>query len=669
MTPIADARPAARQVLALRPQRSTIGAQSPGAIWGTTNASDVPLSALTEVISPRVPANLAVAERYIAHGGGVAVAGRDPKRNSLMISADGRIGVAIDGRVDNVSDLRRLVGGASVPDSELLAAVYRRFGPSFIERLDGEFAVALWHASERILVLARDHAGTRPLYFTTCRGSIVFASDIESLVAMLGARPSFRVPSLVSYLSFLYASPPHTMFEGVSQVGPGEWMSFGPHGEIATARYGARHGLRAGREAGVEIEVRSRFGAAIERSLAGDEQPVFLLSGGVDSATIVAHAARRAPGLRTATLGFSDWAADDERRDAGALARTFGVQNEQLEVGHECLDVLGSATRALGAPVGNPAALLAWEIANRLSGSNRAIVCGDGGNEVFGGTPKYFQLMSMLVGRRAQTSWRVFHGVAQHVWHRLRACGADPLFHRAAHLYFRVIGSLSGPRSWAMSPEQFEQALRFYVALESIWSEDRIRSLLTSDVRDMASRESAQSLFRAALSHPESTDLVSQLIRLRLDTIVANNALPYVERTAAANGVDARFPYLERRLATYLTDLPVELNYGRGYRYLMRRALGGPVPAEVYTRVRGFNAPLASWLRTPRWRELTGDLLSHETVRSRGWFNPKIVGQMLKQFYAGDASLSTERLDRRQPLALSIWSLVALEAFCQHYGR
>lgn len=576
--------------------------------------------------------------------------------------------VAFEGELDNASALLRLAP-SSLPPSQLLTWMYERSGSEFTDRLEGRFALALWDGETSRLLLARDRIGVRPLFYGRAAGGLAFASDVDTLLAMRTARPSLRRESVAQFLSLLYVGTPDTLFDDVFALPPGATLICEGAGSALPGPLRMPTAWAAGpRHSGDPVDgTRSRFGAAVSRALTDDEGQVVLLSSGAGSVTFLAHAAASGRSLRTVTMGITGADASDERRAARDLARRFGASHETVQVDLRCLDALPAVTRSLGAPVGNPSALLAHALFRQLGPSARGVVCGDGGNEVFGGVLKYFQLMSALAGARMPRLRGRVHALGQRAWYGLRQAGLETLVHHAAAAYFRLVGTRGARASRELPRAAYEEALALYAELESTWSTARLDELLTPPLRATVGARRPEALLGAQLAEGGSTNLLQQLVGLRLATVVPHNILPYVERSAAAHGLAARFPYLDHELAGYLAKLPVELNYVRGYRHLMRRALGSPVPPAVYRRVKGFNPPLADWLRSARGRELAHDLLSPQAVARRGLFEPRVVADLLRRFRAGEHSLPTGRPERRQPLDLSIWTLIALEVFCREY--
>lgn len=568
---------------------------------------------------------------------------------SLLASPEHRATVLVEGTATGVS-LQQFV------------VEYREHGPPFVQRLSGEFSLALWDWDARQLILARDQVGSRPLYYNIHSGTVVFSSDLRRLFRLMGGRPAFSHSSLMSYFSLLYPAAPATMFEGVQQLRPRETLLFSDGGQCHSLKQRSLQVVAADFQ-GAITDVRRLFTAAVQSTLR-PKPPIYLLSSGVDSSTTAAVANRLSPSIRTLTLGFADCPTADERAEARQMARHIGSCHSEICVTSDCLAGLDFVHLALGAPAGDPSALLTWDMLRQIP-TGESVVCGDGGNEVFGGVPKFFQLMSLLAGAKTGKAWKLFHGFAQRIWYYLTSFGGEALFHRLAHLYFRWIGNRGNDASKSLSHKEFESALAQYAALESIWSRQNVLDILSPELRATAGQQFVENILRDALEETGSHDLVSQLIRLRLNTFITGNCIPYMERPAARLGIDTRFPYLDRALSDYLSALPVSLNYGPGYRYLMKRALGDIIPAEAYGRVKGYNAPLETWMRSPAWRQWVGDLLTSQSFKQRGWFDPARLEALRLRFQRGEVSLATERSERRQPVSLSLWTIVALESFCQ----
>lgn len=616
-----------------------------GIAWGKTEGET------TQLRFPRFPQNIQIQEfcqdsvRLVSRGA--------EGFHSLLVSPEHQVAAVFEGNTTQVS-LQQLIDQ------------YREIGPLVVQKLPGEFSLALWDWNTRSLLLARDQVGTRPLYYAVVSGTVFFSSDLRRLFSLMGKRPAFSTSSLVSYFSFLYPAAPFTMFEGVRQLRPREILMFRERGRCQSLWQRSSQSSSQNLD-GVAADVRQRFTTAVQGTLL-PKPPIYLLSSGVDSSTTAALASRLSPSIRTLTLGFADCPTFDERAEARQIASHIGSSHSEICVSSECLAGLDFVHLSLGAPAGDPSALLTWDMLRQIP-PGECVVCGDGGNEVFGGVPKFFQLMSLLTGAKIGRAWKLFHGLAQRFWYYLTSFGAEGFFHRLAHLYFRWIGKRGQRVSQAMSRPEFESALTQYTALESIWSRQNLLDILSPELQATAQPQLAESIFREALEDKESPDLVSQLIRLRLNTFITGNCIPYMERPAAYLGINTRFPYLDRDLSDYLCSVPVSLNYGPGYRHLMKKALGDLIPQEAYGRVKGYNAPLETWMRSPSWTQWIGDILHSQSLRQRGWFDCKKLTSLQRRFQKGEVSIPTERSERRQPVGLSLWTIVALESFCQTFEK
>ncbi len=582
--------------------------------------------------------------------------------DGLLISDDHDFTVALDGLIFNLPDL---AVEHSIPQNvrDVLLTLYSKFGVAFVSKLDGSFSLALWDNRERRLILATDHIGTKPLFYTAQRG-IAFASEIAGLIGLTGATPLLRYASVDEYLTYLYVPPPHTFFDGINQVEPGHVCVFDGDGVGSNHSYLdpilSESTLPATLASAAPL--RELLMQAIRKRAIGWSSLGFCLSSGVDTAMLIALSSRFMSPVSTFTLGFSDSRSTDETSHARSTSAFFSTIHTEYDASPACIMALPVLTRHVAAPVGNPAALIADVLFRKMSRSVAAAVCGDGGNEVFDGCLHQYQVLSFLTSPRNRAAPIITWG--RFAWQYVRGTALEQWFRRASLQYLsgHLRSTESKPRHIAR--DRLEGALELMTALETVWTRSAKPKLYTPAFGAQFTSRSESSFLRAMLWGSDVTSLMRHYQFARLYSFIPFNIMPYVEQTAAANGVFALFPMLDRDVMRYAYRLPVELVYRDGLRSLMRAIFADSMPAEIFHRpIKGFNAPV-EWLRTPQWRELVHDCLSERTVKRRGFFSPKFVQKLVRQFDRGARHIDMQD-GRPRSLALALWLLVALEVFCQ----
>ena len=512
-------------------------------------------------------------------------------------------------------------------DTPVLPHLYEEHGPSFVEQLDGMFAIALWDASRQRLVLARDRLGKKPLVWTRLDdGTIAFASELKAFHALPGFHAEPDLPALDAYLALQYVPGTRTGLRGVERVAPGSLVIV-EGDSVATERYWqpAPVAAEATDEEWLE-QVRERVSAAVRKRLVADVPLGALLSGGLDSAIVVAQMAQASPEpIRTFTVGFAD-ERYDERAFARAVADRYATRHEEIVLEPDAAATLPRLAAAFDEPLGDEAALPLYLICEAARQEVTVGLVGDGGDESFAGYERYTAM-----------------GLADRV--------PAP----AAALGTRLLRALPAGRTERRSP--VFRAARFLEAATVPFVEryGHLMEVLTLEQRrelwsDDAAAEVGTFLSPGFLLGGIQPG-IEGLQRLDLETYLPGDLLPKSDIASMAHSLELRSPLLDHRVVELGLALPDHLKrHGREGKIALRRAFADDLPPEVSQRGKsGFGVPLAAWFRG-ELRPLARELLLDEPARGRGWFRPAAVERLLDEHAAG-------RADNGHRL----WTLVMLE--------
>jgi len=533
----------------------------------------------------------------------------------------GDIVAVFNGELYNFHELR------GTGDTPVLPHLYEEHGPRFVERLHGMFAVALWDASARRLVLARDRLGKKPLVWTRLDdGTIAFASELKAFHALPGFHAEPDLPALDAYLALQYVPGTRTGLRGVERVAPGSLVIV-EGDSVATERYWqpAPVAAEATDEEWLE-QVRERVSAAVRKRLVADVPLGALLSGGLDSAIVVAQMAQASPEpIRTFTVGFAD-ERYDERAFARAVADRYATRHEEIVLEPDAAATLPRLAAAFDEPLGDEAALPLYLICEAARQEVTVGLVGDGGDESFAGYERYTAM-----------------GLADRV--------PAP----AAALGTRLLRALPAGRTERRSP--VFRAARFLEAATVPFVEryGHLMEVLTLEQRrglwsDDAAAEVGTFLSPGFLLGGIQPG-IEGLQRLDLETYLPGDLLPKSDIASMAHSLELRSPLLDHRVVELGLALPDHLKrHGREGKIALRRAFADDLPPEVSQRGKsGFGVPLAAWFRG-ELRPLARELLLDEPARARGWFRPAAVERLLDEHAAG-------RADNGHRL----WTLVMLE--------
>ncbi|MBX2797196.1 MAG: asparagine synthase (glutamine-hydrolyzing) [Myxococcales bacterium] len=542
--------------------------------------------------------------------------------------------VLLDGWVYDHEALGSEVGAhAGATDTEVLLHAWRRWQEGALSRLEGEFAVAVWDRQRRQLTLARDRMGTRPLYYGHTDGQVAFASELPALLKVPWIERTLDRTRLAEYLSFQVVHAPRTLLKGVLQLEPGCWVQHAEGGRRTTRYWQPRYappGTARPSDGEVVDRLQEAVSAAVHRRVPAGVDTGQFLSGGLGSAAIAMAARSRGVALPGFTVSFTD-DPYPEAPFAGRVASLLGVELHEVVVGTaELADSFDDAVAALGHPVGHPAVLMQLALAREARQHVRVVLSGNGGESLFGGR----QIDGLARDLRLA-------GLLQHV--------PSPLASSAR----RLLNQTRWGRRAATRLSSY--ALDLGIGGADLFSTEERERLLSdpSWVKPHVRREVLEPLYADL-----DTDPINVALHGTLRSSLIERALPRMDRTAAATGLDVRFPLLDTAVVAAATALPGTAKIRRvagslHTRWPLRAMLQGQLPAVLVDRPkRGLPTPLGTWLAGP------GRLFMEERVRR--------LKEDPNGLWNADAIDGLRRDVRRSNAAgIRLWTLFILDAWCR----
>jgi len=567
--------------------------------------------------------------------------GRQP-----MTSADGRWTIVFNGEIYNFRELRHELESRGIDfrtksDTEVLLEAWAQWGAGAVDRLRGMFAFALWDARERALWLVRDRLGVKPLYYARTGSGLLFGSEIKALLAHPGVSRRLRPAAVDDYLAYLYVPPPQTIFEGIEELPPAHWLRFAD-GAIEIRRYWQALPRPAGDEEPAEAdELCALLDEAVRLRLVSDVPLGAFLSGGVDSSSIVALAARaqRDP-VRTFSLGFGAGEEHYTELDFARLVSSrYSTEHRELTIRPNCAELLPRMVALFDEPFGNPTALLLHALSAATREHVTVALSGDAGDELFLGYPRY-------LGARLQRAW----GAVPSPIRSIASAMAEwiPESTNGRHTRRRAREFLAaGNASWQSA----------YIGWVTYFSPAQRRELYTHDFGSVLKARSAEDFLARQFAEAASADPLSQAAYVDLHSFLPHNVLRYGDRMSMAHALELRMPFTDHRLVEFALRLPAAQKLRRREtKHLLRRAMRPLLPAPTLERSKlGLNPPLGRWLRN-ELAPLLDRYLSADAVRRRGWFRPEAVARMRREFDEG-----------RRDYSLHLWSLLVLEEWAHQY--
>ena len=543
-----------------------------------------------------------------------------------IANEDGTLHVVQNGEIYNYRELRGELERTghrfrTHGDTEVLLHLYEEHGDGFAARLRGMFALAIWDAPRRRLLLARDRFGIKPLYYRDADGELAFASELRAL-----PRGEIDLDALEAFLAFNSIPAPLTIFREVRKLPAGHLLVW-EDGRVRLERF-ARPApvpvdeLRDDDEAELVEELRSRLRDSVCAHLVSDVPVGVLLSGGVDSALLAALAAEESSEpLRTFSIGFEE-RSFDELADARRVAERYGTQHRELVLRPDAALLLPALAEAFDEPFADSSALPTYLVSELAATDVKVALSGEGGDELFGG---YYTYAADLLAARVGGLARLARPLVERLPSSSRKASFDyraKRFVRAAHL-----PPLERHHGW-----------------KEIFSADA-RAELTGRRPQFDPAD----LLRVRYLETERADELARLQDVDLGTYLVDDLLVKTDRASMAYSLEARVPYLDTVVTNLALALPTRHKVrGLSKKVLLRKAAEPLLPGEiVHGKKRGFSIPAAAWLRgelVPFARET----LSADTLARQGFFQPAVVQRLLDDHVAG-----------REDLSRQLWGLLA----------
>jgi asparagine synthase (glutamine-hydrolysing) len=507
-----------------------------------------------------------------------------------LSNEDGTIWITFNGEIYNFKELQaKLVTQghrfATRCDTEAIVHHIEQHGPDGLPDLNGMFAFALWNQTTGELLIARDRAGIKPLYYTPLDGGgIAFASELTALLKHPGVSHKIDRAGVASYFFADYVQPPLTILRDVRKLEPGHYLTWDandsvtvrPFWKLRPAEHDPDVASRMRPLAEMADDLWTLIERAVEAQLMADVPVGVFLSGGIDSSIVAAAAQSKAAGIHTFSIAFAD-PQFDESRYARAVADHLGTQHvEETFDETALLHTLDAALDALDEPMADPSILPTYLLSRVAAKHVKVALGGDGGDELWAGYPTY----------KAHAMAPAYEMVPRFV----RRALVEPLVAR-------------------MPVSEGYQALEWKAKRFALrWDDDpmvrHLRWMSNTDIDDLSRLVFGYRGFPDgydSVLHPRSNDRLNAILALDFMTYMSGSVLTKVDRASMAHSLEVRPPLLDNALIDYAFALPssMKLN-GKASKFLLKRAAAGHLPDEIISRKKkGFGIPLSRWLKGP----------------------------------------------------------------------
>lgn len=547
-------------------------------------------------------------------------------------SPDSNVWLECNGEIYNAAEIRRSFSDypyRSHSDVETILPLYLQHGTAAIPMLDGMFGLAIWDNRTQVLILARDRAGEKPLFYARAGGEIIFASELQCLLKHPDLSRELDDVALAEYLRLGYVPEPRTMFREIRRIEAGTFVRFTRDGQQVERYWDpAAFVIQPRRPAEAVEELRTLVENAVTKQVMSDVPVGVFISGGLDS-SILATLASRAIGVDKVHTFSAQFTAEsyDESADAAILARQMRTRHVPVRTDEQTLEeALRRVSRDVAEPIADPAILPTYLLARTAREHVKVILSGEGADELFGGYPTY--LGHKLAPKYESLPGFVRAGIR-------RTIGLFPTSGRKVTLEYLL--------------------KRFVAGAERPWVERHLAWFGTGLSEEVHVRQ-LQALPDLPSGGAHRDPLLGAML-LDYRSYLRDNLLVKVDRATMLSSVEARAPYLDRFLTAFALSLPADLRVrGLTTKWLLKKAAEKWIPREViYRRKRGLSVPIASWINGGLRAEVDR-LLEPARLRAQGLVNEAYVTRLLQEHRSGEAN-------HAKPL----WAVITLQNWVERW--
>ena len=568
-----------------------------------------------------------------------------------MHSEDGSKVLVYNGEIYNFRELRETLVSKGhkfrgTSDTEILLRLLEREGLAALPKLNGMFAFAICDTSTGEVTVVRDAYGVKPLYYCEDKGAILFSSEIRGLLAMGVTAQEPKPEILGRYLSYLWNPGPETPAANICALQPGEAMILKAGCVVKKWTWFASP-LLAPKISNGSVnthisETTQNLREAVHRQMVADVPVGAFLSGGLDSSAVVAFAREVSPDLTCYTIETAGGAEDGSIDDLPYARRVAEHLNVPLEVVHvepgEITKDLEYMVQLLEEPLADPAALNVLYIARRAREQGiKVLMSGSGGDDLFTGYRRH----------RAVSLDKYLQYIPTSV--RRGMSGIGNKLDRSRPSTRRLAKFLDG-----FDTDGPARLINYF-----LWTKrSDLVALFAPQWREIFSNKNVTQPMHDYLERVETgTDPINSMLALEQRFFLSEHNLIYTDKMSMAASIEVRVPFLDIDLANYASTLPVEVKQrGKEGKWVLKKAMEPFLPHDVIYRPKaGFGVPLRRWLQG-ELNEMKHDLLSHDTLSRRGFFDATAVQKLIAQDAAGQKDAS-----------YTILSLMCIEIWCRTF--
>ncbi|MFZ5562755.1 MAG: asparagine synthase (glutamine-hydrolyzing) [Thermodesulfobacteriota bacterium] len=550
----------------------------------------------------------------------------DPETGSQPIfNEDGSLAVVCNGEIYNFKSLRHKLTDkghrfTTASDTEVIVHAWEEFGPDFVNHLEGMFALALLDICNQTLVLARDRAGMKPLYYRDTGDFFAFASEMRPLLQIPGVAGRINPKAADQYLTLGYSLCPETLVQDICKLPPAHCLTVNTGGAMDLRSYWRIRQSEPGMtKSDVRSALRAELARAVQTHMVSDVPIGAFLSGGIDSGIVTGLMARfsETP-VKTFSIGFTDQSYN-ELHFARILADAFHTDHHEAMIGPSAPDLVDEVLNHMDEPLSDTSLVPTLMVARLAAKEVRVVLSGDGGDELFGGYDTY---MAHLTDR----------AIYRYLPPALRNSLLPRLLDKI-HPASRKKGPVNRVKRFVEGAGQPEK-MKHYRWMTALYPPEK--ALLYSDSFKAGLSSFVETQIDRAFDRFTRWDEKNRMMLADFHIYLPEDILAKVDRMGMAASLETRMPFLDRRVVDLAFGLPGNWKIdGVSRKAVLKSAFSDMLPPAILARGKeGFSMPMKNWLKTDL-RPLMADLLSARALEPLGLFDPARVSRLMDQHVRG----------------------------------
>lgn len=575
--------------------------------------------------------------------------------NQPMTNENKSIWMVFNGEIYNYKNLRKGLERqghhfASQTDCEVIIHLFEEEGISCLKRLNGMFAFALWDHKLQTLYLCRDRLGIKPLVYYWDGTSLIFASEIKSILCDSGVSKEMDWDALNLYLTFNYIPAPYTIFKNIKKLAPGSYLAARNKNVEVHQYWDIDRDQKNAENKHGSIEICKKklcdlLEDAVRMQLIADVPLGAFLSGGIDSSIIVGIMSRISnSAVNTYSIGYKDMPLFDETRFSREVAE-FNHTNhhEILLTSQDVLSVVPEVLRSFDEPFADSSAIPTYVVSRETKKHVKVALSGDGGDELFAG-------YRMYAGEYWYSRYQWFpRMIRKNIFEPLLLSLPDS---RDKNLleHIRIIKKFASG-----AKEKFEE--RFY-AWNEIFSKNVRENILKKDHQELESMNyDFGKEMVCEMLNSFAGDRINRMLYVDLKNSLPNDMLTKVDLMSMKNALEVRVPFLDHRLVEFVFQLPGNLKLkGRTGKYILREAFKDILPPIFHKRAKqSFEMPISQWLKSDL-KFLIHEYLAREKIERQGIFHYHPIEKLIRDLFSN-----------RSDTSWHIWNLIVFQAWYSRY--